>query len=107
MCGKTFLTELKKDFLLKDIPVFVFSTSSDPQDREDSLRLGAISFFTKPRCFEELRKKILSAFSLVPLKLPFGQTAICRTLCFLASGFFPSPTFRLETPSSFRDWNKS
>ncbi|MBN7800897.1 response regulator [Algoriphagus aestuariicola] len=66
MCGKTFLKEVKKDFSLKDIPIFVFSTSSDPQDKDDSLRLGAVSFFIKPCCFEELRQKITSAFSLIP-----------------------------------------
>ncbi|WP_035464016.1 response regulator [Algoriphagus vanfongensis] len=46
--GKSVLTDLKRDFRLKHIPVYIFSTSSDPQDRQESIDLGANSFITKP-----------------------------------------------------------
>ena len=54
MGGKECLAELKKDKHLSQIPVVIFSTSSDPRDREETSLLGAIDFMTKPSKIYEL-----------------------------------------------------
>jgi CheY-like chemotaxis protein len=54
MNGKQLLKELKKDYLLKDIPAIIFSTSSTPKDVEETKALGAAHFLTKPSSFKKL-----------------------------------------------------
>lgn len=58
MDGKTCLVELKKDELLKHIPVVIFTTSSDPKDKKETRELGAAHFITKPYDLKELCDKI-------------------------------------------------
>lgn len=48
MSGRECLMELKKNAALIHIPVIIFSTSSDPNDRAETKQLGAIDFITKP-----------------------------------------------------------
>jgi CheY-like chemotaxis protein len=52
--GKQCLTELKRQANLKHIPVIIYSTSSEKRDIEETSRLGAAHFLTKPNKFEEL-----------------------------------------------------
>ncbi len=52
--GKQCLAELKKDTALRDIPVIIYSTSSERGDVEETARLGAVHFLTKPNKFGEL-----------------------------------------------------
>lgn len=52
--GKQCLAELKKEIALRDIPVIIYSTSSEKRDMEETQRLGAAYFLTKPNKFEEL-----------------------------------------------------
>jgi CheY-like chemotaxis protein len=52
--GKQCLAELKKQAHLRDIPVIIYSTSSEKRDIEETSRLGAAHFLTKPNKFEEL-----------------------------------------------------
>ena len=52
--GKQCLVELKKHASLKDIPVIIYSTSSEKRDIDETSRLGAAYFLTKPNRFEEL-----------------------------------------------------
>jgi CheY-like chemotaxis protein len=52
--GKQCLAELKKHADLRDIPVIIYSTSSERRDIEETARLGAAHFLTKPNKFEEL-----------------------------------------------------
>jgi len=54
MGGKECLIALKDNPLLAGIPVVIFSTSSDPLDRSETERLGAIDFMTKPSRISEL-----------------------------------------------------
>jgi len=56
--GKQCLAELKKEAHLADIPVIIYSTSSEKRDIEETSRLGAAHFLTKPNKFEELCKAI-------------------------------------------------
>lgn len=52
--GKQCLAELKKQAHLKDIPVIIYSTSSEKRDIEETAQLGAAHFLTKPNKFDEL-----------------------------------------------------
>ena len=52
--GKQCLAELKKESGLNHIPVIIYSTSSEKRDIEETSRLGAAYFLTKPNKFEEL-----------------------------------------------------
>lgn len=54
MNGQQFLTEIKKDEKLRDIPVIILSTSSNSATIEQVRHLGAYQFFTKPGRFEDL-----------------------------------------------------
>lgn len=52
--GKQCLAELKRTADLKHIPVVIYTTSSEKRDVEETARLGAAHFLTKPNKFEEL-----------------------------------------------------
>jgi CheY-like chemotaxis protein len=52
--GKQCLAELKKQAHLCDIPVIIYSTSSEKSDIEETMQLGAAHFLTKPNKFKEL-----------------------------------------------------
>ena len=54
MDGIQFLKEIKKTDTLKNIPVIIYSTSSNPADIAKTKQLGAISFVTKPSRFSDL-----------------------------------------------------
>lgn len=54
MSGKECLSEFKKDARLKNIPVIIFTTSSDSEDKKDILALGATDFITKPPHLQQL-----------------------------------------------------
>ncbi len=63
MDGRTCLAELKKDVKLKNIPVIIFSTSSQPKDIEETRELGAAYFLTKSSDFKKLQKEIVFVMS--------------------------------------------
>lgn len=52
--GKQCLAELKRQSHLRHIPVIIYSTSSEKTDIEETARLGAAHFLTKPNRFDEL-----------------------------------------------------
>jgi CheY-like chemotaxis protein len=62
MDGKECLKEIKKRNHLKHIPVIIFSTSSAGKDIEDTKKLGAKSFITKPPLVETLAEKLSDIF---------------------------------------------
>jgi CheY-like chemotaxis protein len=62
MDGKETLKEIKKDEILKTLPVVFFSTSSNPRDQSFSMEYG-VDFVTKPanyRLVVETIKELLS-----------------------------------------------
>lgn len=61
--GKQCLAELKRHAHLRDIPVIIYSTSSEKRDIDETTRLGAAHFLTKPNRFEDLCKAILFVLS--------------------------------------------
>lgn len=58
MNGKEFLQELKKTESFGHIPVIIYSTSSRPEDREQSLSLGATDFLVKPNNYKSLCEQL-------------------------------------------------
>jgi CheY-like chemotaxis protein len=56
--GYGVLTRLKSNNDLKNIPVYMLSTSRFEYDKQKSVELGAIDFFSKPYQFEELKNII-------------------------------------------------
>jgi CheY-like chemotaxis protein len=63
MGGFQFLIEIKKTDKLKNIPVIIYTTSSNPIDIARTKELGAISFITKPSLFSELCSLLRSLIS--------------------------------------------
>lgn len=56
--GKQCLAELKRESHLRHIPVIIYSTSSEKRDIDETTKLGAAHFLTKPNKFEELCKAL-------------------------------------------------
>lgn len=56
--GKQCLAELKKNADLRGIPVIIYTTSSEKGDIDETTRLGAAYFLTKPSKFKELCRAI-------------------------------------------------
>ena len=56
--GQQCLQEIKKMPGYSAIPVIIYSTSSAKKDKEESARLGATKFFTKPSSFDEIRNQL-------------------------------------------------
>ncbi len=54
MNGQQCLTEIKKIDRLRDVPVYMYSTSADPESLEENKRLGASDFIVKPSSITEL-----------------------------------------------------
>ena len=65
MSGWQCLAKLKNDATLKNIPVIMYSTSSNPREKEIAIDLGATGFVTKPTEFKVLTK-ILETMSTNP-----------------------------------------
>lgn len=55
MNGWQFLTRLKNEELYKNIPVIVYTTSSNLKDRMIADDLGALCFITKPHAYGRLK----------------------------------------------------
>ena len=62
--GKQCLAEIKKLKKLCHTPVIIYSTSSDKKDEEETRKLGASFFLTKPSRFDDLRNSIKQMLSL-------------------------------------------
>jgi CheY-like chemotaxis protein len=58
MSGKQCLVEIKKIKRLMHIPVVIYSTSARQRDIDDTLKLGAAHFFTKPPSIPALTKAL-------------------------------------------------
>jgi CheY-like chemotaxis protein len=64
MDGFEFLAEIRKDNRLKEIPVFVLSTSSATSDMEKSSTLGARAYFVKPLDIDHFEMEIRELFKV-------------------------------------------
>lgn len=61
--GRTFLSEIKKINEYANIPVIIYSTSSHSKDINDTMKLGAAGFMTKPYSQETLVKQLQELLS--------------------------------------------
>jgi CheY-like chemotaxis protein len=55
MTGFQVLKEIKGSIRLKNIPVVIFSTSTNPKDINETKSMGAFTFITKPSQYNDLR----------------------------------------------------
>jgi CheY-like chemotaxis protein len=58
MDGFECLDQIRRNGQLKQIPVVIFSTSNNPEDKKKSERLGAEVFLTKTWDFHSLKKRL-------------------------------------------------
>jgi CheY-like chemotaxis protein len=58
--GKQCLKKIKSSATLCNIPVIVYTTSKLQEDMEETKKLGATTFLTKPNQLNDLRKAIAS-----------------------------------------------
>lgn len=63
MNGAQCLEGIKKESQLSDIPVVIYTTSSEGRDRETTLALGATAFITKPPEIGELITALANIFA--------------------------------------------
>jgi two-component system phosphate regulon response regulator PhoB len=54
MTGLEFLKELKKDYLLKDISIIIYTAGHIEKDIQLALHLGAINYAIKPSSFPKI-----------------------------------------------------
>jgi CheY-like chemotaxis protein len=62
MNGIQCLVEIKKDPELRDVPVVIYTTSSESRHKEETLGLGATAFMTKPPGIEDLVSSLQEIF---------------------------------------------
>jgi CheY-like chemotaxis protein len=65
MNGFQFLEHVRCSHELSQIPVVVFSTSSNPADVQQTKKLGAIDFFTKPTSFLKLKQLLIPRLEFI------------------------------------------
>jgi CheY-like chemotaxis protein len=63
MDGKTCLAEMKKNNRFKNIPVIMYSTTSDTNEIRECYKLGASDFLIKPNDFNKLCEDLVSIFT--------------------------------------------
>ncbi len=66
------LTQIKSQDKTKDIPVFMYSTSSHDRDIEKASNCGAACLITKPEDFTELKQCLTEIIKLLEDKVPFS-----------------------------------
>jgi CheY-like chemotaxis protein len=59
MTGLQFLRELKQDYLLKDIPIVIYTSAYIEGDINLALHFGAIDYITKPSSFPKICDAIM------------------------------------------------
>lgn len=62
MSGFECLDAIKKNKLLQDIPVIIYSTSTRESDKQKAKELGAVSYISKPNSVMELRNVLQEFF---------------------------------------------
>lgn len=81
MNGQQCLAEIKKIERMKDVPVYMYSTSADPESIEENKQLGAADFIVKPSDLNDLiniLRNILQKPILVVLLLLFSFGAFSQ-----------------------------
>ena len=76
MGGMECLSILKADRALKDVPVIIYTTSSQSKDIEETIQKGAVCFITKPSNMKELTEIL----SIINQSLPANLESAIRSL---------------------------
>jgi CheY-like chemotaxis protein len=76
MGGVECLATLKADAALKDVPVIIYTTSSQSKDIEETIQKGAVCFITKPSNMKELTEIL----STITRSLPANLEGAIRSL---------------------------
>ncbi|MDB5250101.1 MAG: response regulator receiver protein [Segetibacter sp.] len=63
MNGKQCLEQLKQVEEFASIPVIIYSTSKNNEDKEITRKLGSVYFLTKPSSMQDLKKELESIFA--------------------------------------------
>ena len=79
MSGKECLQELKRDDRLRNIPVIMYTTSSQSKDIEETMMKGAVCFITKPTSVRELRQILSEIASSMPGNLEKTLRSLSNT----------------------------
>ena len=62
MDGKTCLSEIRGNKNTSHIPVVIFTTSNNPQEKDECRELGASDFVLKPVSYLEMKRILISIF---------------------------------------------
>ena len=65
MNGFQFLEHVMDNKELNNIPIVVFSTSSNSSDVQQTKKLGAVDFFTKPASFLKLKQLLIPRLEFI------------------------------------------
>jgi two-component system response regulator len=74
--GKEVLNYIKSEDVLKHIPVVIYTTSNSPEDVNETYKLGANSFLSKPKHFNDVITSInlICSYWHKTISLPKGRT---------------------------------
>ena len=101
MNGWDCLQNLKKNDLLKDIPVVIYSTSTHQEERAKAFGLGAFGFITKPDRFTVLQS-ILSVLLTTPIDKWPSASNVFSNISFNEGRFSPQAKLNLDQYNSLR-----
>ena len=73
MGGRDFLKHIRKNEAYQNVPVIIYSTSSDERDKEETKALGASYFLSKPTSILELKQQIEFVMANILVKEGMGQ----------------------------------
>jgi len=62
MNGKTCLAEIRANKNTSDLPVIIFTTSTDPREKAECKKIGATDFILKPVTFLQMQQTLRSIF---------------------------------------------
>jgi CheY-like chemotaxis protein len=60
MDGKTCLTEIKSNKNTSHLPVIIFTTSNNPEEKEECKKIGASDFILKPVSYLDMKEILTS-----------------------------------------------
>jgi CheY-like chemotaxis protein len=64
MSGKQCLCKIKSNLAIRHVPVIIYTTSKSAEDMEETKKMGAFSFLTKPSSAKELKRNLLAILQL-------------------------------------------
>ena len=104
--GVKFLKSLRRSLLLKDLPVFVLTTSTAPSIHEEAMRAGADKVFVKPNDAEALLAIALEIVSSALERRGGGEGARADASVIPEAVMQPARRLRRRGPARRRDCRK-